>query len=90
MGIVFQTGRPARAWPEPDLAWPYAARPYAARWIFRAGPCQASYGTGGPGTTYGRFSGPGRHDAEDGPMGHDPARHYHRRHGGEGRGTGGA
>jgi hypothetical protein len=39
---------------------------------------------------YGRFFGSGRHDAEDGPMGRDPARHYRRRHGGEGHGTGGA
>jgi hypothetical protein len=39
---------------------------------------------------YGRFFGPGRHDAEVGPMGRDPARHYRRRRGGRGRDTGGA
>jgi hypothetical protein len=49
--IVFQTGRPARARPEPDLARPYAARHYTARLMFRAGPCRASCLAGGPGTT---------------------------------------
>jgi hypothetical protein len=48
--IVFQTGRPARARPEPDLARPYAARHYTARLMFRAGPCRASCLAGGPGT----------------------------------------
>jgi hypothetical protein len=43
--IVFQTGRPARARPEHDLA-----RPNAARSLFRAGPCWAPGRTGGPGT----------------------------------------
>jgi hypothetical protein len=33
------------------MARHYAARPYAARWFFRAGPCRASCRTGGPGTT---------------------------------------
>jgi hypothetical protein len=48
--IVFQTGRPARARPEPDLARPYAARHYTARLMFRVGPCRASCLAGGPGT----------------------------------------
>jgi hypothetical protein len=48
--IVFQTGRPARARPEPDLARPYVARHYTARLMFRAGPCRASCLAGGPGT----------------------------------------
>jgi hypothetical protein len=48
--IVFQTSRPARARPEPDLARPYTTRPYAARWLFRAGPCRASCRIGGPST----------------------------------------
>jgi hypothetical protein len=48
--IVFQTGRPARARSEPDLARPYAARHYTARLMFRAGPCRASCLAGGPGT----------------------------------------
>jgi hypothetical protein len=39
---------------------------------------------------YGRFFESGRHDAEVGPMGRDPARHYRRRRGGRGRDTGGA
>jgi hypothetical protein len=37
VSIVFQTGRPARARHEPDLARPYAARHYAARLTFRDG-----------------------------------------------------
>jgi hypothetical protein len=50
-GIVFQTGRPARARPEHDLARPYAARPYQARRWNSAVPCRASCRSGGPSTT---------------------------------------
>jgi hypothetical protein len=35
-----QTGRPARARPEPDLAWSYQARHYAGPIAFRVGPCR--------------------------------------------------
>jgi hypothetical protein len=61
-----------------DLGRPNAARHYAARWILRVGRCRASCLIGGPARPYGQFSGPGRPDAEDGPMGRDLARHYRR------------
>jgi hypothetical protein len=67
--IDLQTGRPARARPEHDLARPDAARHYQARWQLRAGSCRASCRTGGPGTALQSFFRAGLARRPDWPIG---------------------
>jgi hypothetical protein len=47
-----------------------------ARWLLVPGRARRRAELAAQARPYGLFFGLGRHDAEDGPTGHDPARHY--------------